>query len=230
MSAKEFFLNLFFPKFCLFCHREGNYLCQDCTTLLEISEYHYCLCKKPLKLPQPGKCKRCKSKSLNGLYFALSYQNSFCQKLIHQFKYEPAVKELATPLASLIISHFQLSGNNPQGEVLIPIPLTKKKMKRRGFNQSEEIAKRLSGFLNIPLIPNCLIKTKETLPQVELSEKERMENPKGVYIVREKDKIKGKRILLVDDVYTTGSTMEEAARVLKESGAREVWGIVIARG
>jgi ComF family protein len=123
-----------------------------------------------------------------------------------------------------------LSGNNPKGDFLVSVPLTKKKLKRRGFNQSEEIAREISNYLNIPLITNCLIKTRETFPQVELSEKERAENPKGAYIVKDKEKIRGKRVLLIDDVYTTGSTMEECSRILREAGTKEVWGVVIARG
>jgi len=231
MKIKESFLDLFFPKTCLFCQREGEYLCQDCFALLEISEYQYCLCKNPLRLPQAGKCRRCQKKSLNGLYFALSYQNSFCQKLIRQFKYENAVKELAKPLSSLIIAHFQLSNKLlPEEGILIPVPLTKKRLKWRGFHQAEEIAKELSNFWEIPLILDCLIKVKENPPQVDLSEEERMENIKGVFQAQNEKEIMGKKIFLVDDVYTTGATMEGAARILKTAGVKEVWGVVVARG
>ena len=76
---------------------------------------------------------------------------------------------------------------------------------------------------------NCLVKIKETLPQINLSGKERQENIKGVFSIKNKELIKNKKVLLVDDVYTTGSTMEECARVLKVIGAKEVWGIAAAR-
>lgn len=231
MEIKELFLNLFFPRSCLFCQREGDFLCSDCSSLLEISEQNFCLCPEPIRLPETGKCRRCQKKSLNGLYFAANYQNFFCQNLIQKFKYTPFIKELARPLASLIISHFQLQGKSPEKDFFfIAIPQTKGKLRWRGFNQAEEIARELSNFWQISLILDCLIKIKETLPQVELSEKERRENPKGAFLVKDKEKIKNKKILLVDDVYTTGSTMEEAARALKTSGAKEVWGIVVARG
>jgi len=108
--------------------------------------------------------------------------------------------------------------------------LEKRKLKQRGFNQAEEIAKELSSFLKIPLVSDCLTKIKETLPQVELSGKKREENIKGVFLVKNNEKTRGRKVLLVDDVYTTGSTMEEAARVLKTAGAKEVWGVVVARG
>ena len=84
--------------------------------------------------------------------------------------------------------------------------------------------------MKIPLISDCLLKVKETFPQVELSGKEREENIKDAFLCQNREKIQGKRILLVDDVYTTGSTMEEGARVLKIAGAKEVWGVAVARG
>ena len=230
-KVKNFFLDLFSPKFCFGCKREGNYLCQDCIATLEVSEYQYCLCQKPKRIIDQGKCPSCKTKKLSGLYFPLPYQNPLIKNLIQHFKYEPFVKELAKPLSSLIINHFQLLGKETTFSdfILIPIPLEKKRLKWRGFNQAEEIAKELSIFLKIPLINNVLIKEKETPPQVDLSEKERERNILGVFSCQNKNGIYGKKILLVDDVYTTGSTMEEAAKILKEAGAKEVWGTVVAR-
>jgi len=153
------------------------------------------------------------------------------QKLIRLFKYNPFIKELSGTLASLIINHFQLLDNPPdfKGFFLIPIPLEKRKLKQRGFNQAEEIAKELSKSLEIPLISDCLLKIKANFPQIKLSGKEREENIKGVFLCKNPEKIKGRKILLLDDVYTTGSTMEEAARVLKTAGAKEIWGVAVAR-
>jgi len=208
-------LELFFPKFCFGCQKEGNYLCPDCKSTLEISSSH----------------KIYSSQNLKDLYFALNYQSPLIKNLIQKFKYEPFVKELSPTLSSLIIEHLQLLDNKPSFKdfTIIPVPLEKRKLKGRGFNQAEEISKELSSFLAIPLIPNCLIKTKETIPQVELTKEERKENIKGVFSIKNGELVKNKKILLVDDVYTTGSTMEEAARVLREAGAKEIIGIVIAR-
>lgn len=226
---KNFILNLFFPQFCLLCQSEGNYLCEDCRATLEISRFH----------------QKYSTKNLDDLYFALPYQNPLVKNLIQLFKYEPFIKELSQSLASLIIEHFRLiekpltdffypvrksSVSNGVYFILIPIPLKEKRLRWRGFNQAEEIGKELSSFLKIPLINDVLIKIKETLPQVELSDQERKENIKNVFAIKNKEKIQGRKILLVDDIYTTGSTMEEAAKVLKEAGAKEVIGIVVARG
>lgn len=217
-KAGNFILEILFPQFCLNCGIEGTYLCEDCKSILEITGFHQ-------KYSAPN---------LKDLYFVLSYNNPLSKKLIQRFKYEPFVKELAKPLSSLIIAHFQLMDNKPDfsGFLIIPVPLEKRRMKWRGFNQSREIAEELasSSGLSLRVLSNILIKTKETLPQVELSDEERKENIKGVFFCQNQEKIKGKKILLVDDVYTTGATMAECARILRESGAKEIIGITIARG
>lgn len=219
-AVKKLFLDIFFPQFCFNCQKEGSYLCQDCLATLEILREH----------------QKYSGRYLNDLYWALPYQGALTKKLIHNFKYEPFAKELAKTLAFLIIDHFQLIENPSPflGEgssfILIPVPLHKKRLKWRGFNQATELAKELSSFLEIPWFSDCLIKTKETVPQVELEEKAREKNVLGAFLVKNKNSLLGKRVLLVDDIFTTGATMEECARVLKESGAKKVIGIVVARG
>jgi len=235
-SIKEFLLDLLFPVFCFGCGREGSYLCQDCLALIEILEYQYCPFCYPPKIVSDGKtCQKCRrDKKLTGLFSATSYENFLIKRIINQFKYEPLVKELAKTLASLIITHFLLLNKSPQQiwikSILVPVPLDKTREKERGFNQAKELAKELSKILEIPLVSDCLIKIKETRPQVELKKEEREENIKGVFLCQRPEEIKGRKILLVDDIYTTGSTLEEGARVLKEAQAKEVWGVVIARG
>jgi len=214
-KIKNFLLNLFFPKFCLGCKREGEYLCQDCKELLEILKIH----------------REYKTKYLSDLYFPLTYKSVLAKRLILSFKYEPFLKDLAETLASLVFDHFILieEENKFSDFILIPIPLEKKRLKWRGFNQTEEVGKKLADFLKIPILNNVLFKIKETPPQINLSEKERKKNIKGCFFVKNESLIKNKKILLFDDVYTTGTTMEEAAKVLKMAGAKEIIGIVLAR-
>jgi ComF family protein len=210
-----FILELLFPKFCFGCHREGSYLCEDCQATLETFKFH----------------KQHSGRYLKDLYFTLPYRGSLIRNLIQKFKHQPLVKELAKPLSSLIIEHLQLLDNKPSFTdfVIIPIPLEKKRLKARGFNQAEEIAKELASFFEIPLISDCLMKIKETPPQAELAVEARKENIKGVLSVKNGQEIKNKKILLIDDIYVTGSTMEEAARTLKKAGAKEVIGIAVVR-
>jgi len=264
-KIQKFFLDLLFPKFCFNCKREGSYLCSDCLSMLEIFSTH----------------QKYSTKSLTDLYFALPYQNILVKKLIQKFKYKPFIKELAETLALLIITHFQLLDNKPNfvnftphhfpdnqvihrnkfnqaeypksggGFILIPIPLNEKRRRWRGFNQAEEIGKELSKFFKVPLVSDCLLRIKNSYPQVKLGTEERKENVKDIFFCQNKKETQhqsrarcwtspvpkrsfwcgvfGKKILLVDDVYTTGATMEEAARILKESGAKEVFGVVVAR-
>jgi ComF family protein len=230
---KEFFLNLFFPSSCINCQREGDFLCQDCFSLIDVSPNQYCPFCRPPKVVLDGKtCFACKrTKNLDGLWFAAPYQNFIIKRLISQFKYEPYVKSLSKPLSLLIIKHFQMLDQEMSftGTVLVPVPLTKRKLRQRGFNQSEEIAKELSTFFKIPLVSDVLARIKETSPQIELSGNQRQVNVKGAFFCQKPEIAKNKKIFLVDDVFTTGSTMEECSRVLKGAGAREVWGVAIAR-
>jgi len=245
LKTKTFMKDLMFPKFCLGCKKEGAYLCQDCRSLLDINEFDYCLCNKNPIIVQPwqktGKCNRCCNKKLSGLYFALPYkEKELTKKLIHQFKYPPYLKELAETLASILIEHFIISQKNTneiwENSVLIPVPLDKNKQKSRGYNQSEELAKELAKILKIPIISDHLIKTKSTSPQMELSKEEREKNLLNAFSINVKSggvsdtpPLSRKKIFLVDDVYTTGSTMEECAKTLKQAGLKQVWGITIAR-
>ena len=197
MNLKNFILDIIFPPFCLGCQKEGNYLCQDCKATLEVLTSH----------------KKYSGKNMEDLYFALPYQGSLLKNLIKKFKHEPFVKELGKALASLIIDHFNLLDNKPDFSdfVLIPVPLEKRKLKWRGFNQAEKIAKELSNSLKIPLVSDVLIR----------------EN--GVFLCQKPEKIKGKKILLINDFFVTGSTMEECSKVLKGAGAEKITGAAVAR-
>lgn len=234
----NFALNLFFPKFCLGCQKEGSYLCDDCHSLLDICEYNYCLCEHHHQTLPPndnhGKCSKCQDRKLSGLYFALPYQDSkLVKKIIHQFKYEPYLKDLSKILASILIEHFIKAQKNTnkiwENSSLIPVPLDQKKLKIRGYNQSEELAKELANVLKIPVLSDCLIKIKPTPPQMSLKKEEREKNLQGAFEIKNPDAVRGKKIFLVDDVYTTGYTMEECALVLRDAGAKSVWGIALAR-
>ncbi len=231
---KDFLIDLFFPKFCLSCQKEGDWVCEDCKTFLNILEHQYCLCDIPKRMPFARKCKNCQYKTLSGLYCALNYKENYISKnLILKLKYPPFIKTLNKTLADLIASHIYLSETNPKDvfldSVLIPIPLYKKKMKYRGFNQTFEIAKEISQRFKVKMEINNLVKIKETLSQTNLTKEQRERNIQNSFFCNSPEKIKNKKVFLVDDVYTTGSTMEEAAKILKESGAEGVWGIVVAR-
>ena len=146
------------------------------------------------------------------------------RKAINLFKYY-GVKRLSKPLSDIIIKM-----KLPRVEVLIPVPLFKTRLKQREFNQSALIARQLSKYLNVDLLINCLIKVKDTTPQVGLTSRERVKNIKGAFKVSRKNLITDKDIMLIDDVVTTGSTIRECSKVLKNAGAADIHVISLAHG
>jgi ComF family protein len=217
-NIKKIIIETVFPKHCLTCNKEGVYLCEDCFSLIDF-------------LPKID----FKTRYLDGLISATSYNNIVTKELITKFKYEPFIKDIAPTLAYLIFHHIKISENeiiNFEKEkcLIIPIPSHLKKEKLRNFNPPTEIAKSLSLLLKIPLETNILLKTRQTTPQINLSKKERENNVKKVFMVRDKNNsLINKTIFLVDDVFTTGSTLQEAARVLKNAGAKKVIGMTVAK-
>lgn len=120
---------------------------------------------------------------------------------------------------------------DPSSSLFTAVPLAPQRLKQRGFNQALLLAEALGKLLSISVDANTLVRTRETKPQVECeTPKERQENIAGAFAVRENTNLKGKTILLVDDVYTSGATMNECARVLRRAGAHTVWGVAVARG
>jgi competence protein ComFC len=228
-------LDLFFPVRCINCQRKGEaFLCIDCLSLIVLLENDRCPFCHSKNISRKGEvCFSCKKLYfLDGLIAAASLEDPIIKKAVHLFKYPPFVKKLSKPLAFLIITQFNLINNKSAFSdfILSPLPLSKKRRFFRGFNQAEELAKEIAKRLNLPLL-NLLVKTKETQSQIKLSKEKRRENVLNAFeITKGREKfIKGKKVILVDDVFTTGATLNEAAKILKEKGAKEVWGMVVAR-
>jgi ComF family protein len=122
-----------------------------------------------------------------------------------------------------------LEVNPLPGDILVPVPLHKKRVRERGYNQSALLAKKLGKLRNIPVIDDCLVRQENTPPQARTNNlEERQLNVEGVFSCSD-DSLKEKRVILVDDVSTSGSTLNACAEVLKEAGAESVWGLVLAR-
>lgn len=184
-----------------------------------------------------GTCKNCRRKTpLKALFAAGRYEDPILKEMIHYFKYQ-SIESLKKPLAQIVFNYLEKENltDKLKNSVLIPIPLTLRRKVSRGFNQSELLAKELSPVLNCP-VANLLKRKKFTAPQAEISDwQKRKENVSGIFEVRlrgnfEVGLLKTRRIILVDDVSTSGATLEEAARVLKEAGIEEIYGLVVAKG
>lgn len=149
--------------------------------------------------------------------------------LIHLLKYErvmPVSAALGRMLAHVIS---ELIGD--AHPVLIPVPLHNRRRRSRGFNQSELIARAAGSYLpqRLELLHGTLIRQRDTISQVGLSREERIENMRDAFRVVQPSRVKGREIVLVDDVMTTGTTLSECARVLKQAGAKRVWAATVAR-
>ena len=196
-------LAVLFPQKCLGCKKENEILCSNCL----------------LKINRPD------TPYLNGIHIASNYQDAVLKKALWMLKYQ-GVKQLAKPLAELIRERIwkKLETEN---WLLVPVPLSKNKLRHRGYNQAEMIAGELSGNVRADI----LFKKFHTKSQVEVKNKEeRLANIIGSFEIKNPEKIKGKKIILIDDVLTTGATMSEAKKVLKSAGAKKVVGVVVARG
>lgn len=148
------------------------------------------------------------------------------RKAIHQLKYHN-LKAISSCLAELLADYLQ---SNPlRGEAIVPVPLHPRRLRERGYNQSSLLARKLGKLTNLPVVENCLIRIKEAQPQVKAHNiEERRENVIDAFMCHN-EKISGKQIILIDDVCTSGATLESCALALKSKGAASVWGLTLAR-
>jgi ComF family protein len=150
------------------------------------------------------------------------------QELIHRFKYGHKT-HLYRPLALMTATQLRDFAALAAADLMVPVPLHKKRLRWRSYNQAVLLAGVLAREWRVPLLRNVLQRTRWTAPQINLPAEERRQNVKGAFSVADPGCIAGRRIIVVDDVFTTGSTAEECARTLKKAGAAEVFVITIAR-
>lgn len=256
-QSAKFLLDLLFPIECLGCGEEGIWFCQDCLAALPFSQARHCpFCGG--KNSWGETCKTCRAHhALDGAITFIPYANPIIQKLIHAWKYQSA-KDLSAPLAQFISRGLKIIFNQLQDQsralrsglgqaelaafpvmptlllsgqtILLPVPLAAKRLKSRGFNQAEELAKNLAAAQGYNL--DCLVqRTRHTAPQATLTGSDRLTNIKQAFaLVKDAGSIANKNFLIVDDVITTGSTCEALARLLKTNGALSVWALSIAFG
>jgi len=159
------------------------------------------------------------------------YMEGPVRNLILALKFS-ARQHLARPLGEMLAQRIRETELAPPNTLLIPAPLTRRALRRRGFNQAEEIAINVARCLNLPLEPRLLRKIRHTLPQATLTHEQRRTNLKGAFVCdpRIAAHYKGRRVLLIDDVITTCGTASECARTLAAAGVGEVRAAAIARG
>ncbi|MDI6851349.1 MAG: ComF family protein [bacterium] len=202
----KFLLEAIFPSFCYVCGKPSKgILCEDCRKRFE---------KKRIdKIFFPD------SDHLSRIYIVFEYRDEV-QKLIEEFKYGKR-KEVARYFSPY------LSGFSLSYDFIVPVPLHPVRFRERGFNQSELIAERLSKEYSIPLMKRGIKRIKYTVQQANLTRNERLQNLSGAFYVKHPERFEGKKILLIDDVYTTGATIENLAKAFRNFPSR-VDGFVIA--
>lgn len=235
MHVLRFILNLFFPRSCAVCGQplEDADVCGACLERIPVRGFVFCsVCNRRLPGGEPCRLHRFRT-PLAGLGVVGDYRDPAIRKLIHHYKYGKR-RGLAAPLAELLARHAaiellpMLASDKP---IVIPIPLTRRRESSRGFNQSALLAERFAQTVGLPYANGCLVRVGNHPPQAKLPDaKLRRENIRNVFRIAGNAPVSGKTILLVDDVASSGATLEEAARMLKDAGAKTVWGLVIARG
>ena len=228
---------VFFPSFCKSCgvlleNRGDRILCADCLDRIEAHRGAVCVtcgrfldgagdphaCGRCAVAPPPFSCHRSAGRYRGVLKDAVL--------LLKYRRYKPLARALGG------LAHHALKNDAllwAGVDLIVPVPLHKKRRRERGFNQAEEIGRAIGKRTGIPISADALKKIRHTPPQTSLEHQERAENVTGAYVVGRKSAIEGKVVLLVDDVFTTGSTMGECARVLRDGGAAEIRGITIAQ-
>ena len=221
-------LDLIYPPHCVVCRdaRDG-YLCPKCAEKITLIKPPVCYkCGKPC---EAFNCDECYQRE-----YAFECARSagifegVLRDAIHAMKYRN-YEAVVDPLAEILIRAFPDTGLARSVHVLVPIPIHYSRLLDRGFNQSEELARKLAARIGLPVESKVLRKSRKTAHQVDLPLDERALNIRGSFSVRRAERIRGKRVLLIDDVFTTGATLDEAARVLLESGASEVRAYALAR-
>lgn len=225
------FLDFIFPKYCVNCRKVGDYICTNCFSFISFDIQMICLaCNKNSLdgLTHPG----CKSKyAIDGAFCAVAYKG-VVKKLIYNFKYKPYLSDLKETLIELfyesIIQQEIFQQALRSVPILVPIPLHAKRLRKRGYNHANLLSQDLSEKLGLKQI-EVLKRVRETKSQFGLKLKERKENLKDAFILDSKFNVQGSNVFLVDDILTTGSTLSEAAKILKKNGVKRVWGLTLAR-
>ncbi len=224
----ETVLGLWFPPRCPVCGAAGTFpLCPDCLRRFPRIHPPTCQgCGRPLRGPADlvFTCVPCRRRRSPVRVRAYGLYEGTLREAVHALKYRGRIA-LAEPLGGALAEAVRGDPLLTAADVLVPVPLHPRREAERGFNQSEELARALARRARIPLL-RALARVRPTVPQVDLPEAERRRNVRGAFAVRLA--VGGLRVVLVDDVVTTGSTLAECARTLRRAGVEVVGAVVVA--
>ena len=228
LDVKNLLLDVFFPITCCVCNLEGQFVCQDCLKKLAVLEKQKCiLCQKPAPfgLTHPD-CKMTFGAEQAISFFDYHDKNVDTILINGKYKFLPEIYRILGKIISekIKINYPELLNNF----LLVPLPLHKFRHRWRGFNQAEILCQELSNNLNLKIL-DCLKRSRQTKTQKNLKKEARLKNVVGAFDFKKNLNIYGHKIILVDDVTTTGATLLEAAKVLKKNGAAQVVCLTVAK-
>lgn len=206
-------MDVLFPQVC--GKLSGNSLCKKCEILLE----------------RQSKFEIYENDSLENYFHEHLYffkYDGIIRKIILNYKFNDKAYLYRT-ISNFLIKNKEFCEKVKSYDIIMPVPISKKRFKERGYNQSLLIAKYIAQNLKIDLENNCLYKHKNIIEQSKLNKEDRIENIKGVYSIKNEEKIKNKKILLVDDIYTTGSTVNECCKMLIKTSLNKIGVLTIAK-
>jgi competence protein ComFC len=227
-------LNIIYPLKCVVCSSpiptsdfKSEFLCDACFKKIKfisspIYEKGGSLSSSQIYSPYNKKNELCFEK-----VFSVAVYEGVWKELIHIFKYKRydcIDKFFAGLLAELVLGNLSLK----MSDFIVPVPLHWQDRLRRGYNQTELLALQLSKLTSIPVFPKILIKGRKTPSQTALSQSQRIKNVKDAFMLKNSERIKNKKVILVDDVFTTGSTVNECSKVLQEAKAGQVNVVTLA--
>lgn len=206
-------INILYPKQCVICGKiNEDSICTKCYN----------------RIKQNAKIEKYTNKNFNEHLYIFKYEGKI-RNLIIDYKFNDKAY-LNDFFVKIILKNKKICRKIKKYDIIIPVPIHKKRKSERGYNQSELIARKIAeNFENIKLVNDSLIKEKNTVAQSSLTKEQRKQNVKQVYKILNKEKIKEKRIILFDDIYTTGATVNECSKLLKENGAKEILVFTIAK-
>ena len=226
-------IELLFPRRCPVCDkpvdRMGSFVCKKCRTTLRYVHSPYCMkCGKKLKEDTKEYCEDCKNTQHLFERGRALYEYDSIKTAIYRFKYEGR-REYADFFGKELTRRFGEQIKEWKVDAFVPVPLHAEREKKRGYNQAALIAKVLGRELNIPVNEKIICRAKATLPQKQLNGKERQNNLKNAFKIGQND-VKLNTVVVVDDIYTTGATMDAVAECLKNAGVGKVYCISLTVG
>lgn len=230
-------LDLVFPRHCAGCgqtvDRPRGQICWECFRTIELREAGLCqLCGLKIEghIAHEFTCSACREHAPDfDTARSAGRFGGVLRELLHQFKYGRATwlcQDLADLLHGCVLAHYAAD----EVDLVVPVPLHKQKQRDRGYNQAAVLAAALAPRLQRPYAGDVLVRTRATPTQTRLHADQRQCNVRNAFAARAPEWVRGRTVLLVDDVMTTGATLSEAAATLKRAGAWRVWAATVARG